>query len=53
MLSCTAREGRVIYGATICRKELLVEPPSGYIIRWERHADNRYSRCHLDHVGLC
>jgi hypothetical protein len=39
-----ARKSRVVDGPAVRGKELLVEPPRGYIICRERYADDRYAR---------
>ena len=44
-----AGEGRIVYGSAVRGKEFLVEPSCGYIICWERHADDWYCRSTFNH----
>ena len=39
-----ARESRVVDGPAVRGKELLFESPRGYVICWERYADDGYAR---------
>jgi hypothetical protein len=43
MAHCVARKSRVFDGPAVRGKELLVEPSRGYIICWERYADDGYA----------
>ena len=39
-----ARKSCFVHGPAVRGKELRIEPPCGYVICRERHADDRYAR---------
>ena len=37
-----ASKGCIVHGPTVRWKKLFIKPSRGHVVRWERHADDRY-----------